>query len=87
MKMRLSPLNFVSAALVVTLIYPLLDQKQSKVQPGWLSLVLVIVLCSVADLLFRTFLRDLKRIWIVEVIFIIFAAIVLLVLGKASLLQ
>lgn len=85
--MRLSPLNFVSAALVVTLIYPLLDQKQSKVQPGWLSLVLVIVLCSVADLLFRTFLRDLKRIWIVEVIFIIFAAIVLLVLGKASLLQ
>ncbi|PWG80160.1 hypothetical protein DDR33_13260 [Pararcticibacter amylolyticus] len=85
MKARLTPLNFVSAALMVLLVYPLVFSKESGV--SFTMMILLILVCSVSDILFRTFLRDLKRIWIVEMLFVIFAVAVLLILGKASVLN
>ncbi len=85
MKARLTPLNFVSAALMVWLVYPLIFSKESSA--SFTMMILLILVCSVSDILFRTFLRDLKRIWIVEMLFVIFAVAVLLILGKASVLN
>lgn len=85
MKARLTPLNFVSAALMVLLVYPLIFSKESSA--SFTMMILLILVCSVSDILFRTFLRDLKRIWIVEMLFVIFAVAVLLILGKASVLN
>lgn len=85
MKARLTPLNFVSAALMVWLVYPFIFSKESSA--SFTMMILLILVCSVSDILFRTFLRDLKRIWIVEMLFVIFAVAVLLILGKASVLN
>lgn len=81
MKIRLTPLNIASAVLLVILIYPLIDGQ--ALLAGQLSktlLLVLVLLCIVSDILFRGFLRDLKRIWIIEVLFIIFAAILLLII-------
>ncbi len=84
MKTRLTPLNVVSAALLVALVYPLVNPDNSEKLLSTVLLLILVIICAVADIVFRGFLRDLKRIWIVETIFVIFVAILLLIFRAAG---
>lgn len=79
MKMRFTPLNLVCSALLVEMVWLAVSQR-SFAQIGLLSLLLIISFIS--DLLFRRFLINLKRIWIVELVFIIFAVVLILIINK-----
>ena len=80
--MRLTPLNIVSAVLILLATLPLMKGAgRSETPVGFYYYILLVALCVISDLLFRGLLRNLKRIWIVELSFIIFVAI-LLVLFK-----
>lgn len=81
MNLRLTPLNIVSSFLLVgtayLLIYPnLADQ----IYPGTLSLLLMFVLCFVTDLVFRRLIREIKRIWLFELLFLIFVAVLMVLI-------
>lgn len=80
MKLRITPLNILTSIIVVSIIYLLIyrDAEGWRVL-GSVSLILLAILCFVTDLIFRRFLKDLKRIWIIEIVFIIFAAVLMLI--------
>lgn len=83
MKLRLTPLNIASALLLVLLISPWLPGAETKTGVANAVLLCVLTLLSfVADILFRSFLRNLKRIWIIELLFIIFAAVLILIIHQ-----
>ena len=76
--MRLTPLNIVSAVLILLAILPFLKASAGVETPvGFYYYILLVTLCVISDLLFRGLLRNLKRIWIVELSFIIFVAVLL----------
>jgi hypothetical protein len=82
MNLRLTPLNIVSSLLLVStaylLIYP--DIMVNHAYPGSLSLLLMFVLCFVSDIVFRRLIRDIKRIWLFELLFIIFVSFLILLI-------
>jgi len=76
MNLRLTPLNIVSSILLVSAAYLLIFPNQADhVYPGSLSLLLMFVLCFVTDIVFRRLIKVLKRIWLFELLFIIFVAL------------
>ncbi len=77
---RVSPLNMVIASLLVAIGYQVLDLDNSHFPWSAGYLILMAVACFAADLIFRSFLPDLKRIWIVELSFIIFVAILMFII-------
>lgn len=81
MKLRLTPLNILTSVIVVSIIYLLIyrDTEGWRVL-GTIPLILLAVLSFITDLLFRRFIKDIKRIWIIELVFIIFAAILMLLI-------
>ncbi|WP_423148084.1 hypothetical protein [Rubrolithibacter danxiaensis] len=81
MKLRLTPLNILSSALLVAVFYLLVFKDDS----GWrllgtIPLIVLVVISFVSDIIFRTLLKGLKRIWIVELLFIIFAVLVMMII-------
>lgn len=83
MKLRVTPLNLLSAALLTGIAYLFIFPDQY----GWralgaLSLGLMLASTIITDLIFRFFFRELKRIWIVEVVFLIFAAVLIILFQK-----
>lgn len=83
MKIRITPLNILVSASLVAVIYLLLF----KDAEGWrflgtIPLITLALVCFITDVIFRNFLTDLKRIWIVEVVFIIFATVLLIAFQK-----
>jgi len=83
LKLRLTPLNILTSALIVSIIYLLIyrDAEGWRVL-GTIPLILLTVLSFVTDLIFRRFVNDIKRIWIIELVFIIFATILMLLIQK-----
>ena len=80
---RFTPLNILSAALMAGICYLLLFADDT----GWrmlgaVPMLLMLLLSAVADLLFRLKLRSLKRIWIVESIFLIFVLFILFIISR-----
>lgn len=80
---RFTPLNILSALLLVAVAYLFAFADDT----GWrtlgaIPLIGLLVLSVLADLLFRSTLIQLKRIWIVESIFIIFVILVLFILQR-----
>jgi hypothetical protein len=76
--MRVTPLNIASAGLLVMAALPLVQLSSKAVSTATFYYYMVlVVLCVISDLMFRAFLRNLKRIWIVELSFIIFVAILI----------
>lgn len=73
MKLRLTPLNIVIALLLVVVGYQFLDRAINSNYFSYLYLLLIAFTCFIADMLFRRYSPDLKRIWIIELLFIIFA--------------
>lgn len=79
MRVKLTPLNILVAILLTATGYFMIFPDEH----GWrflgaVSLFILSAICFIADIIFRFFLKDLKRIWIVEVCFIIFAVVLLI---------
>ncbi|GGG95195.1 hypothetical protein [Pedobacter zeae] len=88
MKLRVTPLNIIGAIGLSLMAVGLFSEKSTA--PGQINLsgfYLLILACLVAvtfvtDLIFRFTLKDIKRIWVIELIFIVIAAILMLILQK-----
>jgi hypothetical protein len=81
MNLRLTPLNIVSSLLLVgtaySLIYP---SATDRAYPGILSLLIMFVLCIITDITFRRLIINIKRIWLFELLFIIFVSVSILLI-------
>lgn len=81
MKLRLTPLNILSSVLLVSLVYLLIFPDEN----GWrylgsIPLVLMLFVSLGSDLIFRRLIVDLKRIWLFELLFLIFVVILILLI-------
>ncbi len=86
MKLRLTPLNILSSVVLVSLAYLLLFPDEN----GWrylgsIPLVVLLFISLISDLLFRRLIVDLKRIWLFELLFLIFV-VVLIVLIRTTII-
>ncbi|MEJ7778150.1 MAG: hypothetical protein WKF68_01065 [Daejeonella sp.] len=78
MTLRFTPLNIISSVLLVSIAYLLLyPDENGWRQLGSIPLVILFVLSFISDLIFRRLIQDLKRIWLFELLFIIFVAILI----------
>ena len=85
MKTRITPLNFAAAFFLVVAVYSWIygvkisgvEFKHMSATIGWIFILFAVVV-SFMDIMFRNFLAETKKIWIVELSFITLAAIILL---------
>ena len=90
MKIRITPLNIVSAIGLGLVAVNLVSEKSTAPRQvdmsGFYLLILgcLILVTFITDMIFRFTLKDIKRIWVVEVIFIFIAAILMLILQKVA---
>ena len=88
MNFRVTPLNIVSAIGLGLVVVNLFSEKSTAPRhvnmDGFYLLILgcLILVTFITDMIFRFTLKDIKRIWIVELIFIFIAAILMLILQK-----
>jgi hypothetical protein len=83
MKLRLTPLNFVSAIFLFIAVYSWVYGikisgvafKHMGATVGWIFLLFAMVI-SFMDILFRNYFPENKKLWIVELSFITLAAII-----------
>lgn len=81
MKIRLTPLNVISSILLVAVgwLFIFADETGWR-KLGAIPLIVLWILSFISDIIFRRYLKDLKRIWIVELVFIIFVTILILII-------
>lgn len=90
MKLRVTPLNIVGAFSLAFAAYriikPATNTSLHISTNGIMLLVLgcLVVVTFITDLIFRFTLKDLRRVWIVELIFIVLAIVLMLILQKVS---
>ncbi len=90
MKLRITPLNIIGAVGLGLAVFNILSQKESAPRhidmSGFYLLILVclILVTFITDLIFRFTLKDLKRIWIVESIFILITVILMVIIQKLA---
>lgn len=92
MKIKLTPLNIVSAIGLVTAIV-LLTGKNETHKTGYIDMTgwaitfgfLIFIVAFVSDLIFRKFIPELKKLWIVEGMLILLTFLLMYIL-KVSLL-
>lgn len=90
MKLRITPLNIIGAAGLGLAAFNILSPKDSTPRhidmSGFYLLILgcLILVTFVTDLIFRFTLKDLKRIWIVESIFIVITVILMVIIQKLA---
>ncbi|RDC55524.1 hypothetical protein DU508_14650 [Pedobacter chinensis] len=90
MKLRITPLNIVGAASLALVAVNLFSAKTNAPKQidvnGFYILILgcLIVVTFITDLIFRFTLKDIKRIWIVELVFIFIATILMVILQKVA---
>lgn len=86
MKLRLTPLNIVTAAGLAMLAVSIFRTNPNSHfdLSGFYKFLLgaLIAVSFVSDLIFRFTLKDLKRIWLVETVFIVLTIILMLILQK-----
>jgi hypothetical protein len=87
MKLRITPLNIIVAlglALLVASFFQTNASGQHFGMRGFYKFILgaLIVVSFITDLIFRFIIKDLKRIWFVEMFFISFTVILFLILQK-----
>ena len=85
MNVRLTPLNIVASFLLVSIFYLLFFPDQH----GWrylgaIPLVVMLMISVLSDLLFRRLIIDLKRIWLFELLFIIFVIVFIAMIRNLS---
>ena len=90
MKLRITPLNIVGALGLSLIVISLFSEKSTAPRQvnmsGFYLLILscLVVVTFITDLIFRFTLKDIKRIWMVELLFIFIAAILMLILQKVA---
>ncbi|PWS31302.1 hypothetical protein [Pedobacter paludis] len=89
MNLRITPLNIITAIAFAFLVVSIFQTKtagQHFDMGAFYKLILgcLIVVTFITDLIFRSSFKDLKRIWIVEFVFIVIAAILMLILQKVA---
>lgn len=78
MKLRLTPLNIVSSLLIVSIAWLIIFPDSPELRGlTSTSLIILLFLCFISDLIFRRLLSDIKRIWLFELLFIIFVAVLM----------
>ena len=83
MKIRLTPLNIVCAVLLTAVIYLIVfADKEGWRLLGTIPLLVLAVVSFAADMVFRRAFVSLRRIWIVELVFIIFAVVLMLLIRQ-----
>ncbi len=78
-KLRITPLNIASALLMTWLLWQVIASKVGISTVGWIFLLLLVLV--ITDQFFRLLLRSLKRVWIVEGIFVVFVALAIWILN------
>ncbi len=85
MTLRLTPLNIISSVLLVSIGYLLIYQDETGWrQLGSIPLIILFILSFISDLIFRRLIQDLKRIWLFELLFIIFVAVLIVLIRSWS---
>lgn len=72
-RLRITPLNIASALVLAGLLWQIMGNAIEMGMVGWFLLLLLVMV--IADQVFRLMLRNLKRIWIAEGIFLVFAVL------------
>ena len=81
MKLRLTPLNIVSSLLLVSIAYQLfLPHEIGFNELGSITLLILLILSFVTDQIFRRLIPQLKRIWLIELLFLIFVAVLMILI-------
>lgn len=80
-RIRFTPLNLLAAVLLTGIAYLWTFPDEG----GWRKLgsvpmMVLLLVCLLSDILFRFLLSDLKRIWIVEGLFLIFVLLLIYLL-------
>lgn len=85
MILRLTPLNIISSVLLVSIAYLLIfPDENGWRQLGTIPLMILFLLSFISDLIFRRLIQDLKRIWLFELLFIIFVAVLIMLIRNLS---
>lgn len=77
-RLRVTPLNIASALVLAGLLWQIVDNTVGMGTIGWFFLLLLVMV--ITDQFFRLMLRNLKRVWIVESIFLVFMVLVIWIL-------
>ena len=81
MKLRLTPLNLVSSFVLVSIGYQLFFPDENKFRElDSIRLIIMLILSFIADQVFRRYIPQLKRIWLIEVLFLIFVAVLMMLI-------
>ncbi len=81
MKLRLTPLNIVTSLLLVSITYLLIFKDENGFHNlGSIPLIILLILSFIADQVFRRFIPELKRIWLIELLFLIFVAVLIVLI-------
>jgi hypothetical protein len=80
-RIRFTPLNFLAALLLAGLAYLWIFADET----GWrflgsIPVLVLLLLCLLSDIFFRFYFKELKRIWIVETLFLIFVLLMIYIL-------
>jgi hypothetical protein len=86
MKLRITPLNFATALFIVLAVFTWLFKPVSvtgieyKQWTGTIALIFLLfaVMSTFLDLIFRNYFLQTKMLWMVEISFIIFTAVIYL---------
>jgi hypothetical protein len=81
MNLRLTPLNIISSISLVSIAWMLFfpGEKDWR-QLGVIPLAGMFILSFVSDLVFRRLIQNLKRIWLFELLFLIFVVILIMLI-------
>lgn len=81
MNLRLTPLNIISSILLVSIAYLFIYPDQNGLrQLGIGPLIIFFILSTISDLIFRRLVQNLKRIWLFELLFLIFVIILIVLI-------
>ena len=81
MKLRLTPLNILTSILLVSIAYLLLFPDENGFRElGSIPLIILLILSFITDQVFRRFIPELKRIWLIELLFLIFVAVLMILI-------
>ena len=90
MKLRITPLNIIGAIGLGLAAFTILSPKDHAPRhvdfSGFYLLILgcLILVTFITDLIFRFTLKDLKKIWIVESIFIVITVVLMLIIQRIA---
>jgi hypothetical protein len=81
MKLRFTPLNLVSSFVLVSICYQLFFPDEIGFNElGSIPLIILLFLSFVTDQIFRRLIPQLKRIWLIELLFLIFVAVLMILI-------